>query len=90
MARGGKRPGSGRKPGSVTQRTRDIAEAMVANGELTPLDYLKSIYQDPAVDEAKRIDAAKAAAPYCHARLAAIEHSGEITSRHEDALDALR
>jgi hypothetical protein len=70
---GGKRPGAGRKPGSVTQRTRDIAEAVMSDGGLTPLEYLVSIYRDPAADEAKRIDAAKAAAPYVHAKLANIE-----------------
>ena len=66
---GGRREGAGRKPGSVTQRTRDIQNA-IADGELTPLEYLKSVYQDPAQDEAKRLDAAKAAAPYIHPKLA--------------------
>jgi hypothetical protein len=68
MAHGGKRTGAGRKPGSATTRTREIANA-VAEG-LTPLEYLTSIYRDPMADEAKRIDAAKAAAPYVHAKLA--------------------
>lgn len=87
MAHGGKRPGAGRKAGSATTRTREIANA-VAEG-LTPLEYLASIYRDPNVDEARRIDAAKAAAPYVHAKLSAIEHSGSIGSGHEDALDEL-
>lgn len=69
MAHGGKRAGAGRKPGSATTRTREIANA-IAEGELTPLEYLKSVYQDPNTDEAKRIDAAKAAAPYIHPKLA--------------------
>ena len=70
---GGKRAGAGRKPGSVTKRTRDIAEAVMSDGGLTPLEYLVSIYRDTEADEAKRIDAAKAAAPYVHAKLANIE-----------------
>ena len=76
--RGGKRAGAGRKPGSATKRTREIANA-VAEG-LTPLEYLTSVYRDPSVDEARRIDAAKAAAPYVHARLAQIDQkvTGEL------------
>lgn len=89
MARGGKRAGAGRPKGSANVRTREIADAISASG-MTPLEYLTSVYQDPNADKAKRIDAAKAAAPYVHARLASIEHSGSITTRHEDALDALR
>jgi hypothetical protein len=69
MAHGGRRPNAGRKPGSVTTRTREIAEAIAADGDLTPLDYLTSVYRDPQVDESRRIDAAKAAAPYVHAKL---------------------
>lgn len=68
MSHGGKRPGAGRKPGSATTRTREIADA-IAEG-LTPLEYLSSVYRDTDVDEAKRIDAAKAAAPYVHPKLA--------------------
>jgi hypothetical protein len=47
-------------------------------------------------DEAKaaslRGEAAKIAnwaAPYCHPRLAAIEHSGSVSMSHEEALDML-
>ena len=75
MAHGGSRPGAGRKPGSATTRTREIANA-VAEG-LTPLEYLTSVFRDPAADEAKRIDAAKAAAPYVHARLNSVEMKGD-------------
>lgn len=67
MAHGGKRPGAGRKAGSATTRTREIANA-VAEG-LTPLEYLTSVYRNEEADESKRIDAAKAAAPYVHAKL---------------------
>lgn len=75
MSHGGKRPGAGRKPGSATTRTREIANA-VAEG-LTPLEYLTSVYRDPQVDEARRIDAAKAAAPYVHAKLNSVELKGD-------------
>jgi hypothetical protein len=69
MPRGGKRPGAGRKVGSLTKKTRDIAEAAAAAGE-TPLEYMLRVMRDPTVDDDKRSDMAKAAAPYVHARLA--------------------
>lgn len=69
MARGGSRPGAGRPAGAPNKRTAEQVEAIEASG-LTPLQYLTSVYQDEKADEAKRIDAAKAAAPYVHAKLA--------------------
>jgi hypothetical protein len=39
MARGGKRIGAGRKLGSVTKRTREIADRAVAEGK-TPLEVM--------------------------------------------------
>lgn len=88
MARGGPRPGAGRPAGARNKRTIEQAGAIEASG-MTPLEYLRSVYQDEGADEARRIDAAKAAAPYVHSRLASIEHSGSLGLRHEDALDAL-
>ena len=43
---------------------------------MMPLDYLLSIMRDETQEAAVRRDAAKAAAPYCHARLASTEISG--------------
>jgi hypothetical protein len=43
---------------------------------ITPLDYLLGIIRDKDQDGRSRLDAAKAAAPYCHDRLSAIELSG--------------
>lgn len=83
--RGGARAGAGRKAGSTTQRTREIADAAVAKGQLTPLEYMLCLMQqdatheDPkiqALREQLRFEAAKAAAPYVHPRLNAVEHSG--------------
>ncbi len=97
--RGGARPGAGRKPGSKNQRSREIADRAMAEG-ITPLEYLLALmrapadHEDPKVQvarEAMRFEAAKAAAPYCHPRLQAIERSGSIdtTARMTDAeLDA--
>ena len=47
------------------------------------------ILRDENQNPDARFEAAKAAAPYVHARLAAVEHSGDMTLRHEDALDEL-
>jgi len=82
--RGGRRSGAGRKPGSATKRTREIADKAAAEG-ITPLEYMLQVmradskHEDPRVQvarEAMRFEAAKAAAPYMHPRLAATEHSG--------------
>ena len=45
-------------------------------GGMMPLDYLLGIMRDVGQDARWRLDAAKAAAPYCHARLSATEVSG--------------
>jgi hypothetical protein len=84
--RGGARANAGRKAGSATKRTRAIADKAAAEG-ITPLEFMLEIMRtetdsditDPRVltDRlAMRFEAAKAAAPYIHPRLAAIEHTG--------------
>lgn len=60
----------------MTERAREEA----AKGGITPLDFMLSILRDEQKDMAERFEAAKAAAPYMHARLAAVEHSGEIAT----------
>jgi hypothetical protein len=60
-----------------------------AQGALTPLEYLLAVLRDPARPEKERFEAAKAAAPYVHARLSSVDHSGEVSLRHEDALREL-
>lgn len=80
MKNGGKRPGAGRKPGSKNKATLAREQAIAESG-MTPLQYLLSIVQDVKQEQTARVDAAKAAAPYVHPRLASIEHSGEIGSK---------
>jgi len=75
MARGGFRPGAGRKEGSATARTREIANRAIENG-LTPLEYMLGVMRDPKADVTRRDEMARAAAPYIHPRLAAVQHSG--------------
>jgi len=75
----GRKPGTpktgGRKKGSLNKRTREMLEK-ANNAGLTPLEYLLSVMRNENEDEARRLDAAKAAAPYIHPRLTAVEHSG--------------
>ena len=88
MALGGKRPGAGRKPGSVTKKTREIADAAIREG-LTPLEYMLKLMRDESQETDVRFEAAKASAPYVHPRLSAIEHGGSVSLNHEDALKDL-
>jgi len=67
--RGGRRDGAGRKPGVANQRTAELVAAVEASG-ITPLDYMLQVLRDDGNDRATRLDAAKAAAPYVHAKLA--------------------
>ena len=76
MARGGFRPGAGRPLGAQNAKTVEQVEAVKASG-MTPLEYLTSVYQDVLQEENKRIDAAKAAAPYVHAKLSSVEMTGK-------------
>lgn len=88
MAHGGSRQGAGRKAGAATKLNEE-ARKQAAEGGLMPLDFLLSIMRDEKLTRQDRVDAAKAAAPYVHAKLAAVEHSGGISFSHEDALAEL-
>lgn len=72
MAHGGARPGAGRKKGGANKITQEAIEKAKAGGIL-PLDFLLQIMRDEDADEAKRIDCAKAAAPYVHAKLSQVD-----------------
>lgn len=76
-ARGGKRPGAGRKPGSANVRTREIADRVAAEGK-TPLEVMLDIMRRAleGEDDERALEAAKAAAPYVHPRLSSVEASG--------------
>jgi hypothetical protein len=85
--RGGARKGAGRKPGAITQRTRDIANGIIEDGGVTPLEFMLQIMREEPPEGAspevfygtrnRQFEAAKAAAPYVHPRLAAVEVSGD-------------
>ena len=81
--RGGKRPGAGRPPGAQNKKTLETAEAIEASG-MTPLDYMITVMRDKSVEPAMRLDAAKGAAPYVHARLNSTEiFNGDAPPRPE-------
>lgn len=88
MARGGKRTGAGRKKGSVSRRSQEVAAAVVSNGEL-PLAYMLRVMRDKATDQQRRDEMAKAAAPYVHPRLSSIDGDFNVNLRHEQALAEL-
>lgn len=76
MPSGGVRRGSGRKPGAATKMNQK-ARAEAAKGGITPLEYMLRVLRNEKELPTVRMDAAKAAAPYLHAKLASVEHKGE-------------
>ena len=64
----------GRPKGARNRRTRALIEAAEASGE-TPLQYMLRVMRDRSADAKRRDAMATAAAPFLHAKLAAIEHS---------------
>jgi type VI protein secretion system component VasF len=83
--RGGARAGAGRKAGAATVKTREIADRMMEEG-ISPLEYMLNVMRRATVHEDVKIqiaretmafEAAKAAAPYVHPRLSAIEVAGK-------------
>lgn len=62
----------GRQKGTPNKATAAKAAEVAASG-LTPLDYMLRVLRDEGNDQAVRLDAAKAAAPYVHPKLATVE-----------------
>ncbi len=85
---GGARPGAGRPKGSPNKASAK-RQAQIARSGLTPLEFLIKRMRNTKADMAERIACAKAAAPYVHPKLEAIEHTGDIAVRHEDAIKEL-
>ncbi len=89
MPKGGVRKGAGRPRGSLTKRTREIAERTTRKG-LTPLEFLLAQMHNPELSSDAQRDAAKAAAPFIHPRLSSMEVRGEVTLTHEARLKMLK
>ena len=85
VGRGGSRPGAGRKKGSVTKKTQEIAARAIESG-ITPLEVIITAMRDETdiqMAKAKKdrewgkaAGYARDAAPYCHPRLSAVAHTG--------------
>jgi len=91
VPRGGPRPNSGRPKGAKTKLTE---QAILKAGEgLLPLDYMLSLLRDESLDTAQRFEAAKAAAPYVHARLSQVDstvtHKRDVAELTTAELDEL-
>lgn len=65
----------GRKKGTPNKATAR-REKEIAKGGDTPLDYMLKVMRNPKAHPQRRDDMAKAAAPYVHPKLAAVQHSG--------------
>jgi hypothetical protein len=75
-AHGGARSGAGRPKGGAN-RLNDEARRVALGDGISPLEFLLGIMRDVEQAQETRLDAAKAAAPYVHAKLQAIQHSGD-------------
>lgn len=64
----------GRQKGTPNKRTAATAKAaaLIEAGE-SPLEFLTNVFRDAKVPLDVRVDAAKCAAPYVHARLSSID-----------------
>lgn len=67
MARGGYRPGAGRPKGSSS---KPAAKSVEIRQNLTPLEYMLAVMNNPKAEPDRRDRMAIAAAPYCHQRAA--------------------
>lgn len=87
--RGGSKPGErrgGRRKGTPNKKTAAVVDAIKASGA-TPLEFMLGVMRGTPPENAEpteiiafagmRFEAAKAAAPYVHPKLAAIEHTGK-------------
>lgn len=68
----------GRKKGTPNKASTAAAKKAqeIAAAGITPLEYLLSVVHDENEDRPVRVDAAKAAAPYVHPKLAQVVHKG--------------
>jgi hypothetical protein len=84
MARGGFRPGSGRKP-----KIRADAAPTRFDAE-TPLEYLLAVMRDPNAPAERTDRAAQVAAPFCHARAAGTPSSYNYVPKRDEAAKRAR
>ena len=80
MQNGGSRPGAGRPKGGAN-KINDEARKAALEGGISPLEYLLSVLRDEDEQRNVRIDAAKAAAPYIHARLSNVDMNAKVDAK---------
>lgn len=78
----------GRQKGTPNRATAAKA-AEIAESGLTPLDYMLGILRDEDMSTESRFEAAKAAAPYVHPKLANVDVNGEMKHSADDSLAKL-
>lgn len=66
----------GRPKGGTNKRIKSITAAEILMGRETPLAFLVNVYTNKDETKERQMDAAKAAAPYFHARLSMRELTG--------------
>lgn len=93
MSRGGIRPGAGRKPGSMSETTKarkkmadEAIKAMEADS-VTPLHIFRRVMAGDVSITEMQLEAAKAAAPYVHARLSAVTMNATVKRSVTDYTD---
>ena len=90
MASGGARKGAGRKPSSLTVRSREIAEKVFASGDKTPLEVMVGMLNGTIPFDKDMLQVAQSAAPYIHPRLSAVEAKIDVglTEMEDDDIDS--
>jgi hypothetical protein len=93
---GGAQAGSGTHSGPGPKKLEILAYIQSKNWK-TPLEYLLTVMNDDDVPRDSRVEAAKAAAPFVHAKLQAIvienpndALDAEIKAEYRDALRAMK
>lgn len=72
----------GRKKGTPNKATAKRQAEIAASG-LTPLEFMLKVMRESKRDVMERLEAAKAAAPYVHPKLASVEVRGQMTHSAE-------
>ena len=80
---GGRLKGSKNKRKAVAELMSDVVVKAVHEGE-TPLEYMLRVMRDRTQEHIRRDEMAKAAAPYVHARLNAVDVNHDVNDRIDD------
>ena len=76
---GGARPGAGRKKGSKPRRVQSLLEKY----PMRPLEYMLKVLNDENEPLARRLKAAKAAAPHIHRRPVQVEEDERPNPKYD-------